>query len=1724
MSSTPRHPGLTRRRAQHFALKPIASLLCLGQLAALGLVAAQPAGGNVVAGAATFQHAGATFTINQASSKAIINWDSFGSRPGELIRFNQPGANAAVLNRVTGGNMSQLLGDLQANGKVFLINPNGVLVGQGARIDTGGFLASTLDIADSAFLAGGDLLLQGDSIAGVVNLGTISADSGDVLLVARTVDNQGTVQAPQGLAGLAAGSEVLYKALGTDRIFVRSASASQAATGVDHRGVIEAAQAELKAAGGNAYALAVNSGGSVRATGIESRGGRIVLTADGGDVKVSGTLAARNADGAGGEVLVGGDWQGSNAGQVARAANVDVAASAHIDTSGAAGRDGGKVVVWSDGATRLEGSISATGARGGGAEVSGRSLLLAGATDLRGFSGPAGTLLLDPDNITIDNSNAPGSSGSGDTVIGAQNIAGRLATAHVVVQASNSLVMNADAQIEWNAGTRLSLDAFGPLTVNGRIHGAHADSSLVLDTGDILRINGQVGAGAVDLGARFATMGMGSTVSAYGDDVTDANGLLRLAYTGISSVGGGQDFKSGVVNAGTVQVRPFSDARPEANWVPGLDLSNPGNRFDRLDYASAGGEMQSFSLPFKVYSGKSLSVAAAPFTAGSVEITSGGDLTLEAGTQITTGGASVLRAGGQFINQAGRDALETGSQWGRWLVYSQSPFEHNGSTFTPGGLDFDQVRGVPYQNNPLVNADPVGAGNVFYFGIAPAQPLTIQANDATRAYGQANPGFTATYTGLVNGDTASVVTGLKFFTAADVTASVGTYTITPYDGFSAHYDITYLPGVLTVNPADLVVRIADATRFYGGTNPGLSGSVVSGLVNGDSFDVAQLQGGSNATALSGVGSYAIDVPQDQVVGNYRVSHDTSPVLTVTPAPLTVVIDPKTRTYGDANPLLTFSLSGLVNGDSQSSLGLSLATAATASSHVGDYGIDFAGPLANPNYVLSPYDHAELTVVRLQVQVGGSNSFSLYGDAPALGATFRRLNALDSGTYAIGAQQVAPGVTLQAGSAATAQSNVGQYDVLINAGANPNVTWTGLDAGLVHTVQPAPLNAAFYLSMTSGPQDLMNPLVDSMTPVTRDYAPGTALAGQQPAMTVGDPLPEARLQLAGLKNGDTWQDVIDWSYTVPGMTSADRLYTVLLAHTLKNAPGATQSNYVLTGNLASSLDYWLAKRPVVLKLPEVFYVQRHLVRPDYADGAINVIGDMNEDQATHNLLNRIEVHNELSQTYLDYIAGSHTFQGGAVRPAAPAGMLPYVQRTYVDLRNDDPVTLAYIQDHFFWFDEADVMGKILTDLRRLDAAGQPAITRYGGFSFAGDPFYTATPAYAYRPVTVNGQPGWSPGASAIAVMQGQESLQRPSTETLGSLFEIKPPPPVPEPKPGDLQMLFKPNGYAELNLSNGLNAFNMSPISNELLAKALYDFAILNGLPVPRGEISAAMLKAWYLQASASEVTRAQMAGILTGYLVDIVRRESSGQPVSQAEVAFVGEFDGYLRIKQDMERHKNLAQVERALYEYREAKKQDTLDRYIGLANERAGRSGGTLLTLAEYRTGAPQGGSQRLMTFGQPANNGGMPVAGTVGLVAIAATAVGTGVGFGIGSSTGIMSSIFPYAQLSVSVSSSFTAAMAAGGGVALGAIALVIGGLAEIIAEATKVDEHEQFLQGLVDSLRVESSMGVRQMLAQNLKIDANPKSSGVSAAGRGGVKGVTDEGAALVLAYMTARTVGF
>jgi filamentous hemagglutinin family protein len=450
------------------------SIIVTGLLA-LGISSshANPTGGQVVGGAASINTVPGTVTINQQSNIAIINWQTFSIGAGELTKFVQPSSTSAALNRVLGGQTSLIDGTLSANGRVYLVNGNGIIVGPGGIVCANSFTASTRDIADSDFVAG-KLHFTGSSSAGVQNLGKIHALGGDVYLIGKTVDNQGSIRATKGTVGLAAGDDVLLAQQNADGSTITVSPSSHAKresgkTAVSNTGTITATNAELKAANGNLYALAINNGGTIRATTVSHQGGHIYLTSDSGTVVNSGTLdaSATVAGGKGGIVS--------------------------LKNAKGTTTDSGKIL-----------AKGGQGGAGGNAEVSGTTIHYTGLTDLTAPGGTTGTLVLDPFNITIqdqgpstttngdggitvvpDDNDPQGNDGDCDAddvggILTVADLENTLATASVYVytgiasspglQQGNITVKD---PITWNSNSTLILSAAGSVFLNADITAPH---------------------------------------------------------------------------------------------------------------------------------------------------------------------------------------------------------------------------------------------------------------------------------------------------------------------------------------------------------------------------------------------------------------------------------------------------------------------------------------------------------------------------------------------------------------------------------------------------------------------------------------------------------------------------------------------------------------------------------------------------------------------------------------------------------------------------------------------------------------------------------------------------------------------------------------------------------------------------------------------------------------------------------------------------------------------------------------------------------------------------------------------------------------------------------------------------------------------------------------------------------------------------------------------------
>ncbi|MCZ8257588.1 MAG: filamentous hemagglutinin N-terminal domain-containing protein, partial [Polaromonas sp.] len=561
----------------------------------------------MTAGAAGISTVGNTTTINQSSQRVAIDWTSLSTAANEALRFNQPNAAAIALNRITGSSPSELLGSLTANGQVFILNPNGVLFGAGSQVNVGGLVASTLSMSNADFMAGNHVFTGSGSSGSVVNKGTLTAaDGGYIALLAPEVRNEGVIAARLGVALLAAGNKVtlnidngnllgysidqaalnaladnrhLIQADGGQVFLTASATDALLRTVVNNSGVIEARTLNnqggvIRLEGGDSGVVHVSGALDASGKGAGERGGRVQVTGD----KVGlfdATHVDVSGDAGGGTALIGGDFQGKNA-AVKNASATYVSADANVNADAITSGDGGKVIVWSDGTTRYNGSISARGGAGSGnggfVEVSGKGLLaFKGEVDTSAANGLKGTLLLDPTNIwiavdaasaeaaagyAVGDSSADGGAGNpfaasgavDDSLLTTASLTAALANNDVTVTtnnvdgagAGNITVVDAVAYTGSRAGT-LALVADNNIAINQSITStngalnvnAFAGGGFV---GDISLANGaavNTNGGNVKLNARDITIGNGSGIVA---GYVELNGQKDIIFNGTGAI------------------------------------------------------------------------------------------------------------------------------------------------------------------------------------------------------------------------------------------------------------------------------------------------------------------------------------------------------------------------------------------------------------------------------------------------------------------------------------------------------------------------------------------------------------------------------------------------------------------------------------------------------------------------------------------------------------------------------------------------------------------------------------------------------------------------------------------------------------------------------------------------------------------------------------------------------------------------------------------------------------------------------------------------------------------------------------------------------------------------------------------------------------------------------------------------------------------------------------
>ena len=397
---------------------------------AAGVAHANPTGSTVVHGSVEFSNPSAGTLNVTASSNAIINWQGFSIGADELTRFIQPGTGSAVLNRVVGSGSSEILGRLLSNGRVFLVNPHGIVFGENASVDTAGLVASTLGISDADFLEGDYRFDAGPDAGKITNEGSIEAGAGGVFLLAPSVENSGVIHTERGDLVLAAGRTITLTSLDLGGVQVEVQAPEDEALNL---GTL---LAERGAAG--VFAGSIRNAGTVEANAVT--------------VDEDGTVHLVFEDGL--------DLEGEERG----AAGVPASSTRNAGTV--------RLVAQEDITLEAGGRVAADGPTGGLVQVESTSgtTWISGDVSARGSTGLGGEIRLLGDQVGLDGArvDASGSTGGGEVLVGGDESGeGPVPTAQSAYVSADSTV-SADALASGDGG-KVVVFAEGFANVRGHL-------------------------------------------------------------------------------------------------------------------------------------------------------------------------------------------------------------------------------------------------------------------------------------------------------------------------------------------------------------------------------------------------------------------------------------------------------------------------------------------------------------------------------------------------------------------------------------------------------------------------------------------------------------------------------------------------------------------------------------------------------------------------------------------------------------------------------------------------------------------------------------------------------------------------------------------------------------------------------------------------------------------------------------------------------------------------------------------------------------------------------------------------------------------------------------------------------------------------------------------------------------------------------------------------------
>ncbi len=768
---------------------------------------ALPTGEQLVAGQATVNTPSAgQMQIDQTSQQAIINWQGFSIALNEAVNIQQPNAQAALLNRVVGQDASQIQGQLKANGQVYLVNPNGVVFGKSAQVDVGGLIASTHNIKDSDFLNGIQHFTQDNATGTVDNQGTINVpDGGVVALIGSQVSNTGSITAPKGTAIFAAGKTVDLDFKGDGLVEVKVSEAALNAQ-ITNKGAIQAdgGRVVLTAkAAGQLIDTVINQDGIIRAQGLVSRNGEIIL--EGGTVTQTGTLDVSGQTG--GTISINAntlidsgtsnaDGSAGSGGKITLTASDAIIQTAATNTHADGTTTGGTVHLAATNSVTSSGKLSATGEQGGTIDViaSNSVTLTAAKLDASGTK-KGGLIRVGGDfhgaNITLANAKTT-------RIDNASTLTADGGKGQVVVWSDQQT--DYYGSISANKAGSIEVSSKGLLNYAGAAS-AGVGGSLLLDPKNIV------------ISSVNAT---GNVTSLFFGVALGTNITVPLVDTSVSGFPGSPPLPLGCIpgccTSPAIPPTPgFSISGLTSTLQSGTDVILQANN-DIILQSGAGIFVTPSAaivgcITTPAHNGGSLTLQAGRNITLNASITTGngnftaiaGDpnaiaadrdpgtatLTLGAGASINTGtGNTVLAAiDGNFVNNSGSTTPLIANQW---TVYSTDPAQNTLNGMTAPNKHYAQ----PYTGTTPAYAT---TGNWFLYSITPV--LSVTPSSQTIVAGTSLANFTpASFSGFIDGDTSSTA-GITGTAAFSVGGFFSQGSIAQLANTAGSYDVAYLSGL-----------------------------------------------------------------------------------------------------------------------------------------------------------------------------------------------------------------------------------------------------------------------------------------------------------------------------------------------------------------------------------------------------------------------------------------------------------------------------------------------------------------------------------------------------------------------------------------------------------------------------------------------------------------------------------------------------------------------------------------------------------------------------------------------------------------------------------------------------------------------------------------------------------------------------------------------------------------